>query len=166
EPEQTLVDTDILQVESVPSIENLSCGFDIVVSACVMTQLFHAAKVSRISEENQNRLIFALRKQHIQFMLSITKQNGTSILATDMSSFETDQDFSAVESCDVHEMMLELIDKKVFFTGSNPFALMNEIREKHEIVSQLKDAIFLSPWLWQMFKHRVYLVYALALLKK
>jgi hypothetical protein len=166
EPAQEMIDNCISEMEQDCIMQNLSGRFDIVISSCMMTQLFLAAKKCIASEENKNKMVFALRKQHLQLLLSLTNKNGTALLATDMSAFETEQDFSTAEDCDIHEIMLELIRKKTFFTGANPFAVMNEIKAKKKIISQLRDVIFISPWLWQMFEDRVYLVYALALQKK
>lgn len=138
-------------------------GFDIVLSACVVSQLMFAARCCAISKEEQNRLLFNLRYQHLQLLLALTKPGGTALLVTDLMAYEDENDRRAIESCDLETHMLETIRAGRFFTGTNPVAILNEIRNKTELITQLESMKFIPPWLWKLAESRLYLVYALAL---
>lgn len=161
-PAETEIEKLILQISSPPSLPGC---YDLVVSACLMSQLFLPAKKCLISQEFRNRILFAVRKQHLLTLLAMTKPGGTALLVSDVAAFETEQDFSTAEDLELQETMLEMIRRKNFFTGTNPVAILNEIKRSPEISSAISELNYFPPWLWQMFEDRVYIVYAITLQK-
>ena len=129
--------------------------FDVVLSACVLSQLMHEI-VAAVSDKDgtngrpaseralEEQVVRLIRTQHIGVMHRMLKSYGRGMLATDFLSTETcpelDSSNNLVKTC------AEAVQSGNFFTGCNPLAIHAELQQN----KGLGEVQLSTPWLWDL----------------
>lgn len=137
-------------------LKRLPGPFDVVVSACVLTQLGFA--LTRGLGE-RSPLLGPLRMQvlalHLQTLLGLTSASGTSLLVTDLASSTHYPLTELPPDADLEGVAKDVVQRRAFYHLAEPtlvFDLLNDLAPE-------RDAKRLAPWLWCGPQQRTYLVY-------
>jgi hypothetical protein len=140
--------------------QRLPGPFDVVVSACVLTQLGFALSQSF---RDTHPLLGPLRLQtarlHLRTLLELTARSGTALFVSDLAS-STHYPLDALPAdARLSEVLDDVLAKRAFYHVAHP-----------ELISELLAAeaperriTRLEPWLWTGPQSRTYLVYGYAL---
>jgi hypothetical protein len=130
--------------------------FDVVVSACVLTQLGFALTQSF---REPHPLLGALRMNvltlHLQTLLGLTAATGTALIATDLASSTHYPLEQLPPDADLVQVQADIVAKRAFYQLARPDlveAILSELEPEHAPTP-------LAPWLWQGPQQRTYLVY-------
>jgi hypothetical protein len=142
----------------------LAGPFDVVVSACVLTQMQHALLAGLSSS---HRLFEAgrhlLNVMHLRTLAKLVHAEGSAILATDVSSTAL---FSAAEAetrSDCLAFMTEVLAAGQVFYVAHPELLQSMAREDPVLRKIARVSPPQGAWLWHNGDHHSFLVYALTL---
>jgi hypothetical protein len=140
--------------------------FDVVASACVLTQLIHAVQTSLDGTHARFfELVFAVRDRHLRMLPELLAPGGLGVLVTDFVSSVTCPDLGRVPDAELGRTLLRLVQERNFFTGVNPFALVARFQTDPDLVRQTADAKLTPPWRWQL-DERTYAVCSLRFRKR
>jgi hypothetical protein len=143
-------------------VESLPGPFDVVVSACILTQM----QLSLLSGLSASHRLFEAARQllnvmHLRTVTKLLVPQGRAILASDLSSnllFPLSPD-----ATDLKTVLIDVLGAGKFFYAAHPDLLIWASRED----PMLRRLARLSPpvdvWLWKNGTERTYLVYALEL---
>jgi hypothetical protein len=137
--------------------------FDVVLSACMLSQLMHSCYVALGLKHPQLHLMAAaLGLAHVRALVALTAPGGTGLLVTDTISSET----YALEELwgDRPPLaLLEEIDRaNRTLTGTAPSYLRRLLRDDADIAARIRPASLVEPWLWRFTEEMTFLVYALS----
>jgi hypothetical protein len=141
-------------------------SFDTVASVCLLTQLIQCIGLS-LGEQHPRFVdtIMRLRAQHLGLLLELLRPGGTAVLVLDFVSSKTCPELSQVpESC-LFDKAVELIGRRNFFTGVNPFIIRHLFESDPALAPAVDSVQMTAPWLWDLGP-RVYLVCALLVRRK
>jgi hypothetical protein len=157
-PSQQDID-DCLQQVSRPAV-HLPAPFDVVASVCLLTQLIDSVNLT-LGERHGRFLdvVVALRQQHLLQIVQSLAAGGRALLITDVVSSQTYPQLEQTSSADLIPLIVELVRRRNFFTGVNPFVLLSILKTDPVIAPLLSRVELLPPWLWH-FPTRVYAVCA------
>jgi hypothetical protein len=141
--------------------------YDVVLSACMLSQLMHSCYVALGLDHPQLHLMAAaLGLAHVRALVAMTAPGGTALLATDTISSET----YALEELWGDRPPLVLLDEidraNRVLTGTAPSYLRRMLRDDPELAPHIASARVVEPWLWRFTDEMTFLVYALAIRKK
>ncbi|MDF3069651.1 MAG: hypothetical protein K0R38_5252 [Polyangiaceae bacterium] len=133
--------------------------FDVVVSACVLTQLGFALTRS-LAEPHPllGPLRLAVARLHLRTLLGLTSGGGTSLLVTDVASSSHYPLVGLPVDADLTSVLMDVVAKRAFYHLAQPELL-------HDLLIDLapeRTAARLTPWLWSGPQGRTYLVYGYA----
>jgi hypothetical protein len=143
-------------------VKSLPAPFDVVVSACVLTQM----QLSMLSALSASHRLFEAARQllnvmHLRTVAKLLVPQGRAIVASDLSSnllFPL-----SPEATDLQGVLTDVLRAGKFFYAAHPDLLHWASRED----PLLRRIARLSPpidvWLWQNGTERTFLVYALEL---
>jgi len=130
--------------------------FDVVVSACVLTQLGFALTQSF---PERHPLLHPLRlgvvRTHLQTLLGLTAPGGSALFVSDLASsthYPALTDLSA--NADLASVLRDVVAKRAFYQVARPDLVADLLAELAEA-----PAAPLPPWLWTGPQERTYLVY-------
>jgi hypothetical protein len=133
--------------------------FDLVVSACVLTQLGFA--LTRAFHE-PHPLLGALRlhtlQLHLQTLLGLTAPAGTALLVSDLASSTHYPLAELPPDVDLSLIQRDVVARRAYYHLARPeliTGILAELEPEHAPVP-------LAPWLWSGPQARTYLVYGLA----
>jgi len=135
--------------------------FDVVVSACLLSQLILAVvETFDDNDKTQTPILLAVRDGHLRLLVRLTKAPGRTILITDFVSSDT---LPQLAQADDDQKLLAAartaIDDRNFFTGTNPWAITAKLSS--QLQPSDRDSLKVSPpWRWQ-FDKRFYAVAAI-----
>ena len=98
-------------------------------------------------------------------MLQMLQPGGTAVLVTEVVSSDSCQALLTIPEANLPHLIVQEVNKKNFFTGTNPTALLKFLQTDAIIAGQISKIDFSQPWLWQFFE-RTYAVYGVTLRKK
>jgi hypothetical protein len=140
-------------------VAGLPGPFDVVVSACVLTQM-QFALVNVLS--SSHRLLEATRQllnvMHLRTLSKLLAPNGCAVLATDLTS-NTLFPLSQTPG-DVEAVMIEVLRTGRCFHAVRPDLLCWTTDEDPVLRRSVRLSAPLDVWLWQNGEHRTFLVYA------
>ena len=139
--------------------------FDVVLSAGVLSQIFQLFADARLRAEETVGLVVEARRQHFQLLLDLTRAGGALVLVTDVVSTATAPDLAALREDQLEARLVELIEARNFFTGTNPTAIWNLLVHDPELAACIEHRTFHDPWIWPITKSHAYLTCALTLRK-
>jgi hypothetical protein len=138
-------------------LSRLPGPFDVVASACVLTQMSFALRTA-LGERNPmlESARLALMATHLNTLVGLTAADGTSLLITDMvsSSHHPLDDLPGERA--LEDVMAEVVRSGACYFAANPEVL-------GALLAQVGAPELLPPWLWAGPLARTYLVYALRL---
>jgi len=141
--------------------ERLPGPFDVVLSACVLSQI-HLAVLNVLSVEH--RLFEATRQlvnlTHLRTLARLAAPTGRALLATDVASDEI-YPFGELDEAADHLPLLAQLSR----AGSVVFAVQPEllawtVREDPVLQRSFELSAPLAAWIWKNGPDRVFLVYA------
>lgn len=148
-------------------VESLPGPFDVVLSACVLTQLqLFALEVLG----GTHRLFEAVRQMvnltHLRTLAQLITPHGKAILATDLISSKTYPLDKLEPGADLGKLMASLVAENNAIYAANPDLLVWMCRED----PMLRRTVQASPpqdvWLWNNGPDLVFLVYAMEITGK
>jgi hypothetical protein len=153
-----------LPAASVAKIVGALTGpFDVVLSACMLSQLMHSCYVALgIKHSQLHQLAAALGLAHLRAMAALLAPGGTGLIVTDTISSET---YALEELWGERRplALLEEIDRgNRTLTGTAPSFLRRILREDPEIAARIGSLRLVEPWLWRFTEDLTFLVYCLA----
>jgi hypothetical protein len=136
--------------------------FDVVLSACMLSQLMHSCYVALGLQHPQLHLMAAaLAVSHLRSMAALIAPGGTGLLVTDTISSET----YALEELWGDQPPLALLEEvdraNRVLTGTAPSFLRKILREDPEVAPLVSPGRLIEPWLWRFTEEITFLVYAL-----
>jgi len=130
-------------------------GYDVVVSACVLSQIISSAVLALgVAEPVLPSLILELRKTHLRMLCGMAAPGGRVVFVSDLVSSDTCRDLLVSARDDIRPLMEAAVQAGNFFTGLNPFAILSRLPRN------ACDFELLDPWLWTLSGERAALVYA------
>jgi hypothetical protein len=131
--------------------------FDVVVSACVLTQMAFAL-LGALGEGHPalEATRLALMRTHLSTMISLTAPGGALLLATDLVSSSTYPLADLPPDADAGALMRDVVAKGAGYFAANPEILAG-------LLAEVGTPELVPPWLWTGPLGRTYLVYALRL---
>ena len=130
--------------------------FDVVVSACVLTQLGFALTQS-LGERSPalGPVRLATARTHLQTLLELTAPGGKALFVSDLAS-STHYGLDALPAdANLNDVLADVLAKRVFYHVAHPELISDLLAE-----AAPDGAVTpLSPWLWSGPQARTYLVY-------
>ena len=136
--------------------------FDVVVSCCMISQIFHAISLTQLSSRDKLQLTKLIRYHHLKQLLDLTPSKGTVILISDMITSDTVPELSDSSFQPSPPFLSKLVKEKQYFSGLNPFAILTEINTQFPWV---KETSLSPPWIWPFHKEKSFLAYAIHMKK-
>ncbi|HEX3694997.1 MAG TPA: hypothetical protein VH374_06365 [Polyangia bacterium] len=144
------------------NVAHLPGPFDVVVSACMLTQMsFHLSDVL----DQQHPMLGAIRQAllvaHLGTLLELTAPGGEAMLICDLtsSSFYPLDDRPA--GGDLRATMDDVLAKNAFYVSANPTLIRRLLRREDGLRGRGGEPTLIDPWLWTGGPQRTYLVYGL-----
>ena len=131
---------------------------DVVVSACMLSQLIDSVfKTLGDDFERVNDVVLAVRDNHLRMLLDAVDTGSVVALVTDFVSSDTlpalNNEMSSQEFLD---LVVEALNAKNFFTGTNPAALCQRLQALHDDRQGFAGAtsgrlriVTTQPWRWK-----------------
>lgn len=169
-PDDAEIDAAIEQIVNLsPDMESASTpgtsqasrlpgGFDVVLSPCVLSQLFNPARDAMgAAHPRFGQVLAAIRSRHLRMLIDMTTPGGCAILANDISSSERFAPLPRISNDDLPDVLRKLLDEGKYFRGLEPAAMIAGLRSDPRVAKwELRP-----PWLWHLGMERTYLVYAI-----
>ena len=130
--------------------------FDVVVSACVLTQLGFALTQSfREPHPALGALRLAIVRTHLQTLLGLTAPQGTALFVSDLASSTHYPALAQLPAdTDLTETVRDILKGRAFYQIARPDLISDLLSELSE-----REPVPLSPWLWTGPQARTYLVH-------
>jgi hypothetical protein len=136
--------------------------FDATVSLGVLTQLMQAVIDAGVSAERVPALSLAVRDKHLRDLVALTRPGGTCVLVTDIVSTSSAPELLDAGEGALEEHLARLVAARNFFTGTNPYRLV----ERFEAHADIEAARLAGPWLWQLTADRAHLAAAVVAVRR
>lgn len=139
---------------------------DVVVSLCVMSQLF--ASLQQLVTDRHPlfaNLVQAIRIGHLRRMLSMLRKGGVGILITDVVSSDTAPELNSSTPETLPSLVKQLVSSGNFFSGTNPANVLRDLNILSRLPNGAESVHTIDPWLWDLGS-RTYAVYGLRIQKK
>lgn len=136
--------------------------FDVVVSACVLTQLGFALNQS-FSETNP--LLSALRlcivSTHLRTLCGLMAPGGTALFVSDLAASSHYPALTSLPTdAKLDEVLRDIVKARAFYQVARPDLISDLLSEIAEVEPRA-----LPPWLWTGPQQRTYLVYGFTVSK-
>jgi len=141
-------------------VASLPGPFDVVGSACVLTQMsFHLRDSLGENHPMLASIRLSLVATHLGTLVGLTKVGGVSLLASDLTSsnFYPVGELSSEDN--LRDAMNKIVETGRFYHAANPH-LVRDVLARHE-GHRVGEPEWLDPWIWTGSHGRTYLVYAL-----
>jgi hypothetical protein len=139
----------------------LPAPFDLVVSDCLLTQLYWTCFKALGDGPALNASAAACLETHLQIVAALAGPGAPCLLVTDAissDSFALDEIFP---TRDPAELLAELGRSGALFTGTGPATLLTTLRRGARLGQMVEGPRLLAPWLWPVNEGRTVLVYGL-----
>lgn len=132
---------------------------EVAASLCLLSQLLEDdASRAHASGPSALQQLQATRRRHLQLLVESLKPGGQGILITDLVSSETVPQLSEVSHEQLPRLIADCIARRNFFTGLNPAAILDVLRNDPWFAARLESVTPIDPWKWD-FGPRCYAVY-------
>jgi hypothetical protein len=143
------------------SFATLPGPFDLVVSACVLTQMsFRLRDALGDSHPMLGLLRLALVRTHLATLLGLTARGGTALLVTDLTSSSAFPLGRLREGQSTFDVMGDIVEQGAFYHAANPNLIEEMVEADPLLRAMTNDPELLEPWLWTGEFARTYFVYA------
>jgi len=125
--------------------------FDVVVSACVLSQLI--AAVARALGYRHPQFVAAMRAVragHLRLLARLLAPGGAGVLVTDVVSSLTLPALATAADADLPALLAEQIRARNFFHGVNPAVLADLFLTDPVLAALVTDVESVPPWRWDM----------------
>ncbi|HXK16490.1 MAG TPA: hypothetical protein VNG33_01700 [Polyangiaceae bacterium] len=130
--------------------------FDVLVSACVLTQLgFALTQTFRESHPLLGPLRVATARTHLQTLVELTAPRGSALFVSDLASSSHYPLDTLPQDAKLDQVLVDVVDKRAFYHLAAP----DLVRGLLEEVAPERELGPISPWLWTGPLARTYLVY-------
>jgi hypothetical protein len=163
---ETIIHELLEILEKTAVYEHPSVPFDVVVSACILSQLIGIV-VTSVGESHPQflALVQAVRRQHLRWLVQHTAPGGWLIVLLDFVSSDSAPEIVTATERELTKIAQSLIGARNFFTGMNP-AVINQAISDPLVSGDCLDSIhWMDCWRWNLGP-RVYLTTALIAKKK
>ena len=130
--------------------------FDVVVSACILTQLgFALSQAFREPHPLLGPLRMSVVRTHLQTLLGLTAPNGSALFVSDLASSTHYPPLTQLpRDADLSKVLRDIVASRAFYQVARPDLL-------EDLLAELAEAppAPISPWLWTGPQERTYLVY-------
>ncbi len=141
-------------------VASLSGPFDVVASACVLTQMsFHLRDVLGENHPMLAPVRLSLVATHLSSLVGLTKVGGVSLFASDLTSSSFYPVGEILPDGNLRDAMNKIVETGRFYHAANPH-LIRDVLSRHE-GHRVGEPEWLDPWIWTGSHGRTYLVYAL-----
>jgi hypothetical protein len=150
---------DALARGAVPTAE--ADGFDLVVSAGVLTQAIRA--VAGVLGENDARigdLAVAVRSGHIRSLLGMARPGGRVLLVTEVVSNQVLPEVTDAADSELGAILFRAIFRGDVFTGVSPAAISSWLASERPFGARLVSPGIVGPWRWRQSPARTFLMVA------
>lgn len=139
---------------------------DVVVSTCVLSQMF-SALTQLVTDKHPHflSLIQAVRRGHLVRILQLLKPGGRGILISDLVSSETTPAMTSIDDSGLPQLLAQALAQGNFFSGLHPGVMLQDLKTSPDIAADNESPALTAPWRWQMGP-RTYAVYAVMFRKK
>jgi hypothetical protein len=138
--------------------EIMHCGFDVVLSPCLLSQLLIAVRDAIGSDhERYPALSSAVRQRHLRMMAQLLRPGGRGILAVDVASTENFPGLAQAQESDLADLMSALVAGGKCLRALTPAALRAALAQEREI----SRPRFTTPWRWRLGLSKAFLVYGI-----
>lgn len=138
---------------------------DVVVSACILSQLIDTASKIVLPEAPEFlSLIQAVRRGHLARLLELTVAGGRTLLITDLVSSDTVPEINQTSPAELPMLMFQCLQSGNFFSGLSPAVVQHDLQNIPAFVQRCASFQILPPWLWQLGT-RSFAVYAVDMLR-
>jgi hypothetical protein len=137
-------------------LSRLPGPFDVVVSACVLTQLgFALTQTLGDAHASLPALRLATVRTHLQTLLELTAPGGTALFVSDLASSTHYGLDTLPPEANLRDVLKDVLAKRAFYHVAHPQLIRDELTSEapERALSEL------APWLWTGPKSRTYLVY-------
>jgi hypothetical protein len=140
--------------------QRLPGPFDVVVSACVLTQLgFVLSQSFRDTHPLLGPLRLQTARLHLRTLLELTAASGTALFVSDLAS-STHYPLDALPAdARLSDVLRDVLAKRAFYHVAHP-ELISDLLAAEAPEHRVRP---LEPWLWTGPQSRTYLVYGYAL---
>jgi hypothetical protein len=144
-------------------LSRLRGPFDVVVSACVLTQMAFALR-DALGDDHDSlwpaRL--SLVGTHLHTLISLTAFGGVSLFVSDMVSSDLFPLEEVAPGASLRPVMNRVVESGAAYHTANP-VLIRALLEGDSFCKRLRGSELLEPWLWTGPLDRTYLVYGFRL---
>jgi len=159
----SLEDVEEAAISTIESIaESLGGPFEVVVSACLLTQMSFALR-DALGEKHPmlGPIRLSLMVTHLTTLFELTAVGGTPLFVSDLvsSSFYPLDDLPAERS--LVDVMGDVVEAGSYYYAANPNLVRDLARQNELFCDRITEPELLDPWLWTGPFDRTYLVYAL-----
>lgn len=142
-------------------IARLPGPFDVVASACILTQLSFSLRQALGERHPMLAPIrLALMATHLRCLTALTLQGGNCLFACDVVS-STSYPLEALGDRPLNDVLDEVVAAGASYFAANPKLIRDTLRHHPDLAERAGEPEQLPPWLWTGPLERTYLVYAL-----
>lgn len=138
--------------------------FDVVVSACVLSQMHLSARHVLSAEHPLSRAVgYTLNLTHLRTLSLLTRPQGVALLASDVATEQMFPLERSRELQDARALLEQLIHSGTVFDAVRPDALVAILGDDPSLVHEVGPSSLSDAWLWHNGPRRTFLVYVLEL---
>lgn len=142
-------------------VAHLPGPFDVVASACVLTQMSFRARDELGDKHPMLRPVrLSLVATHLNSLVALTAVGGASLFVSDLVSSNLYPISEIKPSENLADTMNRIVQSGIFYHAANP-TLIQSILGDENLRSRVAEPELLYPWLWTGRLGRTYFVYAL-----
>jgi hypothetical protein len=142
-------------------VSQLPGPFDVVVSACVLTQMSFAVRDALGDAHPMLSLVrLSAIATHLNVLLGLTRAGGASLFVSDLTSSSAFPVETMRASRDPRELMDRIVASGAAYHSANP-SVIGAILAQDSLRAHIAEPELLDPWLWTGRMGRTYFVYAL-----
>jgi hypothetical protein len=135
-------------------------GFDVVLSACLLSQLMHSCYLALGTRHPTLRLTAcALAIAHLRSLAGLTAPGGTAVVVTDTVSSETYAIDELWPDRDPMAMLNEVDRQDYALSGTAPGFVRKIITQDAVVAPLASPPRLIPPWRWRFTTELTYLVY-------
>jgi hypothetical protein len=141
--------------------------FDVVASACMLTQLSFALR-GTLGEANRalGPARAATMLLHLRTLVGLTAPGGQALFTCDLTS-STSYPLDALPAdADLRPVLRAIVDAGAGYFAANPDLIERMLEEDPDLEARVEAPELLFPWLWTGPLGRVYFVYALRMTRR
>jgi hypothetical protein len=153
--------------ESAPSriAASLPGPFDVVLSDCLLTQIYWTCFKALGNGPPLQQVLATSLSIHLRTMAELTRSGGAALLVTDAVTSETVPLVELVADKSPREVLCALDGEGALFSGTSP-ALIVDAFERAGLGPSFDPPEVVEPWIWNVGRNRIALVYALPFVKR